>query len=85
MQCFHIMFSTVGVDYEAATREFEFQTAPDIVCCSFTILEDTAVEPVETFGVLLETSDPAVQLTDTFATVSINDSTGIMLICTSGC
>ena len=25
------MFSTVGVDYEAATREFEFQTAPDIV------------------------------------------------------
>jgi len=79
------MFSTVGVDYEPATREFEFQTAPDTVCCSFTVLEDTEVEPVETFGVLLETSDPAVQLTDTFATVSINDSTGIMLICFSGC
>jgi len=52
--------------------------APDTMCRSFTILEDTEKEPVETFGVLLETSDPAVQLTDMFATVSINDSTGII-------
>jgi len=60
-----------------ATREIKFEIAPDTVCRSFTILEDTEVEPVETFGVLLETSDPAVQLTDMFASVSINDSTGI--------
>ena len=52
--------------------------APDTMCRSFTILEDSEKEPVETFGVLLETSDPAVQLTDTFAAVSINDSTGII-------
>ena len=51
--------------------------APATMCHSFTILEDTEVEPVETFGVQLETSDPAVQVTDMFATVSINDSTGI--------
>ena len=51
--------------------------APNTMCHLFTILEDTEVEPVEIFGVLLETSDPAVQLTDTFASVSINDSTGI--------
>jgi len=51
--------------------------APNTMCHSFTILEDTEVEPVEIFGVLLEASDPAVQLTDTFASVSINDSTGI--------
>ena len=71
------MFSTAGVDYVAATREVEFIISLDTVCCSFTILEDTEVEPVETFGVLLETSDPAVQLTNTFGIVSISDSTGI--------
>jgi len=71
------MLSTAGVDYVAATREVQFQIAPDMVCCSFTILEDTEVEPGETFGVLLETSDPAVRVTDMFAAVSINDSTGI--------
>jgi len=71
------MFSIAGVDYVAATREVEFIISPDTVCCSFTILEDAEVEPVETFGVLLETSDPAVQLTDTFGIVSISDSTGI--------
>ena len=71
------MSSTVGVDYELATIVVQFQMAPDTMCRSFTILEDTEKEPVETFGVLLETSDPAVQLTDTFAIVSINDSTGI--------
>ena len=51
------------------------------MCHSFTILEDTEVEPVETFGVLLETSDPAVRVTDTFGIVSINDSTGIYVVC----
>ena len=51
--------------------------APDTVCFSFTILEDTEVEPVEAFGVLLETSDPAVRITDLLGMVSINDSTGI--------
>ena len=61
----------------AATREIQFQFAPDTVCSTLTILEDTGVEPVETFGVLLETSDPAVQLTELLASVSINDSTGI--------
>ena len=47
------------------------------MCHNFTILEDTEVEPVETFGVLLETSDPAVRVTNMFATVFINDSTGM--------
>ena len=75
--CLQFILSTVGVDYVAATREVQFQIAPDTLCCSFTILEDTEVEPVETFGVLLETSDPAVRVTDMFAAVSINDSTGI--------
>ena len=74
---FHFISSTVGIDYVPATREIQFQTTPDTVCQSFTILEDTEVEPVETFGLLLETSNPAVQLTDTFATVSISDSTGL--------
>ena len=73
--CF-LLFSTVGVDYVAASVEVQFQTAPGTVCRSFTILEDTEVEPVETFGVRLETSDPAVRLTDIVGSVSINDSTG---------
>ena len=71
------MLSTEGVDYVAATREVQFKIALDTVCCSFTILEDTDLEPVEIFGVLLETSDPAVRVTDMFAAVSINDSTGL--------
>ena len=71
------MSLTEGVDYVPATREVRFQMAPDTMCHSFTILEDTEKEPVETFGVLLETNDPAVQLIDTLAIVSINDSTGI--------
>ena len=77
MSCFHLLFPTADDDYVPGTIEVQFQIAPDTMCHSFTILEDTEVEPVETFGVLLETSDPAVQLTDIFATVSINDSTGI--------
>ena len=77
------MSSTVGVDYELATIVVQFQMAPDTMCRSFTILEDTEKEPVETFGVLLETSDPAVRLTDNFATVSIIDSTGISRIFTN--
>ena len=66
----------MDIDYALATRGIQFQIAPDTLCCSFTILEDTAVEPVEAFGILLETSDPAVRLTDMIASVSINDSTG---------
>ena len=77
ISCFWFTFSTAGFDYVVATREIQFEIAPDTVCCSLTILEDTEVEPVETFGVLLETSDPAVRVTDMFAAVSINDSTGI--------
>jgi len=71
------MFSIEDDDYVPATIEVQFQMAPSTVCRLFTILEDTEVEPVETFGILLETSDPAVQLTDTFASVSINESTGM--------
>ena len=78
--CFQFIFSTAGVEYVAASVEVQFQMAPDTLCHSFTILEDTEVEPVETFGVLLETSDPAVRVTHTFATVSINDSTGISTV-----
>ena len=80
LSCFHFLLSIAVDDYVPATIEVQFQMAPDTVCHSFTILEDTEVEPVETFGVLLETSDPAVRLTDIFATVSINDSTGISSI-----
>ena len=71
------MLSTAGNDYVPTTIDIQFQMSPDTICHSPTILEDTEKEPVETFGVLLETSDPAVQLTDTFAAVSINDSTGV--------
>jgi len=71
------MFSIEDDDYVPATIEVQFQMAPSTVCRLFTILEDTEVELVETFGILLETSDPAVQLTDTFASVSINESTGL--------
>ena len=70
------MFTIAGVDYVAATIEVQFQMAPDTMCHLFTILEDTEKEPVETFIVLIETSDPAVRVIDMFATVSISDSTG---------
>ena len=71
------MFSIEDDDYVPATIEVQFQMAPNTMCRLFTVLEDTEKEPVEAFGILLETSDPAVQLTDTFASVSINDSTGM--------
>ena len=73
----HFIFPTADDDYVPATIEFQFQMAPATMCHNFTILEDTEVEPVETFGVLLETSDPAVRVTNMFATVFINDSTGM--------
>ena len=76
------MLSTAGNDYVPTTIDIQFQMAPDTICHSLTILEDTEKEPVETFGVLLETSDPAAQLTVTFAAVSINDSTGICTMLT---
>ena len=79
------MFSTAGVDYAAASVEVQFQIAPDTLCCSFTILEDAEVEPVEIFGVLLENNDPAVRVTDIFGSISINDSTGTRIVVLIGC
>ena len=70
------MFSIEDDDYVPATIEVQFQMAPNTMCRLFTVLEDTEKEPVEAFGILLETSDPAVRLTDMIASVSINDSTG---------
>ena len=51
-----------------------FSSAPSQMCVSITIINDFMIEPNELFTVLLESTDPAVQLTLAFASVTILDS-----------
>ena len=51
-----------------------FNSAPSQMCVSITILSDFIIEPNELFTVMLESTDPAVQLTLPTASITILDS-----------
>ena len=50
------------------------------MCVSITIIDDLTIEPNEQFTVMLESTDPAVQLTSPTATITILDSCKYWLI-----
>ncbi len=47
-----------------------------LMCANITIIPDSVVENTESFQVFLNSSDPAVVLTQSIATVNISDSSG---------
>ena len=62
-------------DYTAVISQLvTFSSAPSQMCVSITIINDFMIEPNEVFTLLLETTDPAVQLMSTSASVTILDS-----------
>ena len=62
-------------DYTAITSQpVTFSSAPSQMCVSITIINDFTIEPNEQFTVLLESTDPAVQLMSTTATITILDA-----------
>ena len=71
----HIPFLVAPNDYTAVTSQpVTFSSAPSQMCVSITIFNDFMIEPNELFTVLLDSTDPAVQLTMAFANVTILDS-----------
>ena len=80
------MYTAPG-DYTAISpQHLTFSSAPDQMCITVSISNDGAVEPTESFTVTLSSTDPAVQLPQPIASVTINDSTGkyLLSVC-SGC
>ena len=62
-------------DYTAIiSQPVIFSSAPSQMCVSITIINDFMIEPNEVFTLLLESTDPAVQLILAFASVTILDS-----------
>ena len=53
-------------DYIAVNSQpVTFSSAPSQMCVSITIIDDLTIEPNEQFTVMLESTDPAVQLMST--------------------
>ena len=66
-------------DYTAITSQpVTFNSAPSQMCVSITIIDDFMIEPNELFTVLLESTDPAVQLTLASASITILDSSKLV-------
>ena len=62
-------------DYTAIiSQPVTFSSAPSQMCVSITIINDFMIEPNEVFTLLLESTDPAVQLILASASVTILDS-----------
>ena len=73
-QFFFLIFVAPN-DYTAVNfQPVTFSSAPSQICVSITIINDFMIEPNELFTVLLDSTDPAVQLTMAFASVTILDS-----------
>ena len=78
---FFFLILVAPSDYTAVNSQpVTFSSAPSQMCVSITIINDFMIEPNELFNVLLEsTTDPAVQLTMAFASVTILDSCKFVL------
>ena len=71
----YLPFLVAPNDYIAVNSQpVTFSSAPSQMCVSITIINDFMIEPNELFNVVLESTDPAVQLTMAFASVTILDS-----------
>ena len=68
---------TEQVDYEAIAEELLFEPLDARLCINVTILDDLTVEPVQSFLVLLSSTDPGVMVAVGSAIINIqpdNDS-----------
>ena len=75
MHLFLVRFHVVPDDYTPVdSQPVTFNSAPSQMCISITIFSDFIIEPNELFTVTLESTDPAVQLTLSSASVTILDS-----------
>ena len=70
-----LLHSVASSDYTAiSSQPVTFSSAPSQMCVSIAIINDLTIEPNEQFTVMLESTDPAVQLTSPTATITILDS-----------
>ena len=75
MHLFLVRFHVASDDYTPVdSQPVTFNSAPSQMCISITILSDIIIEPNELFTVTLDSTDPAVQLTLSSASVTILDS-----------
>ena len=76
-----LLHSVASSDYTAISfQPMTFSSAPSQMCVSIAIIDDRMVEPNERFTVMLESTDPTVQLTSPTATITILDSCKYWLI-----
>ena len=70
--------STAGEDYSATAGDLIFQpaNASQQLCIAILLLQNTAVENIETFSVQLTTEDPQVTIIPNTSTVTILDDDG---------
>ena len=71
----HLRSSSANVDYVPITRALTFSGAVSSITFTVDLLDDKTVESLETFSVVLQSSDPAVDNTPArFATIEIVDN-----------
>ena len=74
-EVYFLLHSVAPNDYTAINSQpVTFSSAPSQMCVSINIIDDPTIEPNERFTVMLESTDPAVQLMSTTATITILDS-----------
>ena len=70
-----LLLHVASDDYRPVdSQPVTFNSAPSQMCISITIFSDFIIEPNELFTVMLESTDPAVQLTLPTASITILDS-----------
>ena len=70
-----------GTDYTSVSVTLTFSTAPSTMPVTFMATGDQAVENDETFSLSLSVTATDNVSPDTTATVTIQDNTGMSLIC----
>ena len=71
------LYITVGLgDYVSLFETLTFMVSPDSRVVQITVEDDDRVEDTESFGVLLDSSDPAVLLPRPFSPITLLDSSG---------
>ena len=77
-----VLFPVVPDDYTPVdSQPVTFNSAPSQMCIFITILNDFITEANELFTVMLDSTDPAVQLTLSSASVTILDSCKLSYPC----
>ena len=71
----HILFHLENNDYIPVTTDLIFDALTDRNCIQISLLEDSAIENVEQFGVRLTTSSPGALTSPSQADIFIMDIT----------